>query len=77
MRLNVSFPARTSPYSCEFNFWRVEVHHVEVSYAKHGYVATRDIRKGEVIFSDYNTGEYSTPKNDQAFDCWHDFAKAK
>jgi len=50
---------------------------VEVSYAKHGYVATRDIRKGEVIFSDYNTGEYSTPKNDQAFDCWHDFAKAK
>lgn len=46
---------------------------VEMSYAKHGYVAITDIKKGEKVFSDYATGEYQTAEDDKVFDERHPF----
>lgn len=48
---------------------------VEVSYEKHGYVALHPIKKGDIIFSDYNNGEYQTPEDQQVFNTIHPFLK--
>lgn len=49
---------------------------VEVSYKDHGFVATKPIRKNELIFSDYTTGEYNNDTDNQVFDSIHSFALA-